>query len=64
LAALDPLTSDEIVIGLLGVLVAIGLWWIYFDLVSHHEPIPTRTQLWLYLHLPLVISTAASASES
>jgi low temperature requirement protein LtrA len=56
MAALDPVTR---VIGLLGVLVAIGLWWIYFDLVSHHDPTPTRTQLWLYLHLPLVISMAA-----
>jgi len=44
---------------LLGVLVAIGLWWVYFELVSGHEPTPARTQLWLYLHLPLVIALAA-----
>jgi low temperature requirement protein LtrA len=59
MARLDPITADGVVIGLLGGLVAIGLWWIYFDLVSHHEPTPKRTQLWLYLHLPLVVSTAA-----
>jgi low temperature requirement protein LtrA len=51
-----------IVIGLLGVLVAIGLWWIYFDLVSHHVPISRRTQLWFHLHLPLVIAMAAGGA--
>jgi len=59
MAALDPISFDGVVIGLLGVLVAIGLWWIYFDFVSHHAPVPARTQLWLYLHLPLVIAMAA-----
>ena len=59
MADLDPITADGVVIGLLGLLVAIGLWWIYFDLVSTHGPTPNRTQLWLYLHLPLVIAMAA-----
>ena len=59
MAALDPVTADGVVIGLLGVLVAIGLWWIYFDLVSNHAPAARRTQLWLYLHLPLVIAMGA-----
>jgi low temperature requirement protein LtrA len=59
MADLHPITSDGIVIGLLGMLVAIGLWWIYFDLVSQRSPTSTRTQLWLYLHLPLVITMAA-----
>jgi low temperature requirement protein LtrA len=62
MANLQPVTGHEIGIGLLGVLVAIGLWWIYFDLVSNHEPTPTRTQLWLYLHLPLVIAMAAAGA--
>ena len=59
MADLDPMTVDGVVIGLLGLLVAIGLWWMYFDLVSTHGPTPNRTQLWLYLHLPLVIAMAA-----
>jgi low temperature requirement protein LtrA len=59
MAKLEPITADGIAIGLLGVLVGIGLWWMYFDLVSNHEPTPSRTQLWLYLHLPLVIAMAA-----
>jgi low temperature requirement protein LtrA len=54
--------AGGIVIGLLGVLVAIGLWWIYFDLVSHRAPISNRTQLWLYLHLPFVIGIAAGGA--
>jgi len=59
MANLDPITTVGIEIGLLGVLVAIGLWWIYFDVVSNHAPAPRRTQLWLYLHLPLVTAMAA-----
>jgi low temperature requirement protein LtrA len=62
MADLDPLDVDELVIGLLGVVVAIGLWWLYFDLVSHHHPISRRTQLWLNLHLPLVIAIAAGGA--
>ncbi len=59
MAAVRPITVHGVVIGLVGVLVAIGLWWVYFDLISSHAPTPTRTQLWLYLHLPLVIAMAA-----
>lgn len=49
----------------LGMLLAIGLWWIYFDLISQHRP--TRNMnivfIWLYLHLFLTISiTAVGAS--
>jgi low temperature requirement protein LtrA len=61
-ARLDPLVPSEVVTGLLGMLVAIGLWWIYFDLVSHREPRSHRTQLWLYLHLPLVTAIAAGGA--
>ena len=62
MAELDEISAHGINIGLAGILVAIGLWWIYFDLVSHHEPVSRRTQLWLYLHLPLVISMAAGGA--
>ena len=62
MADLVPLDVDGIIIGLLGVLVAIGLWWIYFDLVSQRAPISRATQLWLYLHLPLVIAMAAGGA--
>jgi low temperature requirement protein LtrA len=62
MADLTPLDTGELVIGMLGVLVAIGLWWIYFDLVSHREPISRRTQLWSYLHFPLVAAIAAGGA--
>ena len=62
MADLDPLDATGTVIGLLGVLVAIGLWWIYFDLVSHRSPQPRRTQLWLNLHFPLVVAIAAGGA--
>ncbi len=62
MAELDPLEVDGIVIGLLGVVVAIGLWWIYFDLVSHRAPVSRHTQPWLNLHLPLVVGIAAGGA--
>jgi low temperature requirement protein LtrA len=45
----------------LGMLVAIGLWWVYFDLVSHHLPRPDRITVsgWMYLHLPMTMGIAA-----
>ena len=49
-------------IGLLGVLVAVGLWWCYFDLASHRAPASERTQLWMYLHMVLVIAIAAGGA--
>jgi low temperature requirement protein LtrA len=57
-----PIDGSDVLIGLLGVLVAVGLWWFYFDLISHRTPISRRTQAWLYLHLPLVISIAAGGA--
>jgi low temperature requirement protein LtrA len=62
MAELRPLVVDELVIGMLGVLVAIGLWWIYFDAVSHRAPVSRRTQLWSYLHFPLVVAIAAGGA--
>jgi low temperature requirement protein LtrA len=62
MAEIASVVPGGIVIGMLGVLVAIGLWWIYFDLVSHRPPVSNRTQLWLYLHLPLVIAIAAGGA--
>lgn len=49
----------------LGMLIAIGLWWVYFDLVSHHRPLRKMSTvfIWLYLHLFLTIGiTAVGAS--
>ena len=48
----------------LGMLIAIGLWWVYFDFVSHHQPIDTRpkTTGWIYLHIPLTMAIAAAGA--
>jgi low temperature requirement protein LtrA len=49
----------------LGMMIAIGLWWVYFDFVSGRQPIPrTSTRLaWIYLHLPVAMGiTAVGAS--
>ena len=62
MADLHPLDAHGIVVGLLGVVVAIGLWWIYFDLISHRQPVPRRTQVWLNLHFPLVVAIAAGGA--
>lgn len=45
---------------LLGTLIAIGIWWVYFDFVSHRIPRPgiAMVSLWLYLHLPTTIGIA------
>jgi low temperature requirement protein LtrA len=53
------------VTALLSMLIAIGLWWVYFDLVSHHRPLRNMgiVFIWLYLHLFLTIGiTAVGAS--
>jgi low temperature requirement protein LtrA len=62
MAELADLDAGGIEIGILGVIVAIALWWVYFDLISHHAPVANRSQLWLYLHLPLVIAMAAGGA--
>ena len=62
MAEVTPLDLNATMIGLLGMLVAIGLWWIYFDLVSHRAPVSRYTQLWQFLHLPMVIAMAATGA--
>jgi len=62
MAALTPMDLDETVIGLSGMIVAIGLWWLYFDLVSHRQPVSRFTQAWLFLHFPLVVAIAAGGA--
>lgn len=50
--------------GGLGMLIAIGIWWVYFDFVSSHPPrkgvLPEAG--WAYLHLPLYICIAAAGA--
>jgi low temperature requirement protein LtrA len=62
MAEVRLLGLDAVVTGLLGVIVAIGIWWLYFDLASHRLPMSRFTQLWLYLHLALVMAIAAGGA--
>ena len=45
----------------LGMLIAVGIWWLYFDFISHHKPLPSRNMVftWFYLHLPMTIGITA-----
>ncbi len=49
---------------LLGTLIAIGIWWSYFDSVSHK--IPKKEEIhfasWFYLHLPMTMGIAAAGA--
>ena len=59
------LTWQVGIIAALSMLIAIGLWWVYFDLISHHHPLRNMgvVFIWLYLHLFLTIGiTAVGAS--
>lgn len=46
---------------MLGTLIAIGLWEVFFDSVSHHLPRPGTAMVsgWFYLHLPQTTGIAA-----
>ncbi len=48
----------------LGMLIAIGVWWLYFDFVSHRLPAPKRATTFgrLYLHLPMTAGIAAAGA--
>ncbi len=61
IAALPPLTPSLAVTGVLGMVLVFGLCWVYFDFVARRAPRRTVwAQLaWNYLHLPLVMATAA-----
>ena len=44
----------------LGVALALGLWWLYFDFIGRRRPKEGAWIIaWSYLHLPFVISVAA-----
>jgi low temperature requirement protein LtrA len=48
----------------LGMLIAFGIWWVYFDFVSHRLPLPgiTNAGRWMYLHLPMTMGIAAAGA--
>lgn len=48
----------------LGMLLAIGLWWLYFDFVAQRMPKDGRqwTTFWMYLHLALSVGIVATGA--
>lgn len=58
----DTVTAEVAVVGLLGILVAVALWWLYFDGISHRHPSTTRQFAWTYLHFPLILGIAAAGA--
>lgn len=52
------------VTAVLGMLIGIGLWWVYFDFISQHMPIDTRSKTagWMYLHIPMTAGIVATGA--
>lgn len=50
--------------GVLGLLLAFGLWWVYFDFVNRRSPKRGMGWgfAWAYLHLPLMATVAAAGA--
>ena len=54
------LETQTVIIAALITLLAMSMWWVYFDFISHRNPIksvPKRLS-WIYLHLPVTICIA------
>jgi low temperature requirement protein LtrA len=63
-AEAEQLTVAQGLTGLLGLGIAFGLWWLYFDEVGDRRPKPGPWWLftWSYLHLPYVAGLAAAGA--
>ena len=50
--------------GMLGLTIAMGIWWNYFDMLGRRVPGQRGHRLasWLYAHLPLAMAIAASGA--
>ncbi|MGB4873100.1 MAG: low temperature requirement protein A [Candidatus Promineifilaceae bacterium] len=61
LAEHPQLNWEAGITAVLGMGIAIGIWWFYFDAISQHSPRPGRmmTLTWAFLHLPLTIGIVA-----
>ena len=61
LSGLEELNAFVGIVAFLGTLMAVALWWLYFDFVSHRKPRDDRLTIfaWFYLHLPMTMGIAA-----
>ncbi len=64
LAELHGFGAPQVVKGLLGISLGLGIWWVYFDSISRKPPKPSVFWSILrgYLHLPLVMSIAMAGA--
>lgn len=64
IAAHEHLTWIPLVAGLLGILIAFSLWWIYFDTTGNRTVKPGIWfhNLWLYLHFFMYMGIAATGA--
>jgi len=61
LGEINQLTFSNILPGVLGLLLAFGIWWLYFDHIGNHK---TKfgswwSIAWMTLHIPLIIGITA-----
>ncbi|MET0910757.1 MAG: low temperature requirement protein A, partial [Ilumatobacteraceae bacterium] len=56
--------ATTIITGVLGLTIAMGIWWNYFDMLGRRVPGQRGHRLasWLYAHLPLAMAIAASGA--
>ncbi len=65
-AGQQDLTWTVGVTAALGMLIAISLWWIYFDSISQHAPKSRRSAVaaWMYLHLFMTMGIVATGAAT
>ena len=51
---------------ILGMLVAIGMWWPYFDFIARRRPLASggRALAWIYLHLVVALGIVAAGAAT
>jgi low temperature requirement protein LtrA len=64
LAAKSELSFFTAGTGILGMALAFGMWWIYFDFVARRPPKHGIAWIyaWNYLHMPLVMAVTATGA--
>ena len=61
IASHHELTLDVALTAALGILIAVGIWWLYFDAIAQRQPRTGRqvSMAWMFLHLPLTMGIVA-----
>jgi len=61
LAEHQPASLDMWALAGLGMLIACGLWWLYFDFTNERpvRSLPWIRMLWTYIHFPITLSIAS-----